>query len=53
MENLESQKVTMEDIRDQSSQFKELKGLQEKQILDKIRSYWRSSGNVFLLPLPS
>ena len=53
MQNLESQKVTMEDVRDQSSQFKELKGLQEKQILDKIRSYWRSSGNVFVLPLPS
>ena len=53
MQNLEFRKVTMEDVHDQSSQFKELKGLQEKQILDKIRSYWRSSGNVFVLPLPS
>ena len=41
-QNLESQKVTVEDVRGQSSQFKELIGHQEKQILDKIRSYWRN-----------
>ena len=53
MQNLESQKVTVEDVRGQSFKFKELKGLQEKQIVDKIRSYWRNSGKVFLLTVPS
>ena len=48
-QNLESQKVSVEDVRSQSFQFKEIKGLQEKQIIDKIRSYWRNSGNIFLL----
>ena len=52
-QNLESQKVSIEDVRSQSFQFKEIKGLQEKQIIDKIRSYWRNSGNIFLLRVPS
>ena len=42
IQNLEPQKVTVEDVRGQSSQFKELIGHQEKKILDKIRSYWRN-----------
>ena len=53
MQNLESQKVTVEDVHGQSFKFKELKGIQEKQIVDKIRSYWRNSGKVSLLKVPS
>ena len=45
--------MSVEDVRSQSFQFKEIKGLQEKQIIDKIRSYWRNSGNIFLLRVPS